>query len=273
MRFSLPKTFQLLFRLLLIFSLIFIWVRYYSYDTNFAIWISLILTFCIEFFLNMIRKAKNKKQGLLKEEEQNAETAINRLVFNSACQNLTFFYQLLQKEHEVTKHKKYLLVQSQGKKFAFVPKFSFSVFRADDLIKILQDVKTAKPHKIIIATKEAEKQAKDIAKAHKTPIQILEKQAVYVKLIKQYDHFPTQDSLVANYAFTQSKTTLKDIAKNAINKNKTKSYFFSSVVLLFATYFVPYNIYYLVFATILLLLSLASFTSPWWKKVPKESIF
>lgn len=274
MRFSLTKIFQVLFRLLLIFSLIFIWARYYSNNLNFAIWVSIILTFCAEFFLQALKRARNKKQGIKQREEEDVDIAINRLIFNTKTQNLNFFFNLLKEQEKVTKHKNLLVVENQdSQKFAFVPMFSFSQLEADDLIEILQKVKSFKTDRVIICTKQASKQAKDLAKAHRTPVLILEKQSVYTKLLKAYNQFPPEDDWLSKNAFTQNRITLKDIAKNAISPNKTKSYFFSSLVLLVATYFVPYNIYYLIFASFLLLLSLASFSSTWWKKPQKENVF
>lgn len=52
------------------------------------------------------------------------------------------------------------------------------------------------------------------------------------------------------------KITLREIFKNSISRNKSKGYFISGLVLLFTSLIIPYKIYYVVFSSILLLLSL-----------------
>lgn len=54
------------------------------------------------------------------------------------------------------------------------------------------------------------------------------------------------------------KYSLKSILCIVLNRNRSKKYFWSSILLIFMSLFTPYNIYYLIISTILLLLSLYS---------------
>jgi hypothetical protein len=273
-RFTIIKSFQLFFRLLLIFSLVFIWVRYYTADLKFSVWISLLITLSIELILKLLKQKKEIKTQLGKQETAKAEKAINNLILNTKAQNINFFFQTFQKSQSTTKHKHCVIVENNEKeKLAIVPYFIYSKFSIDNLIEVLQNVKSLKPNKIIVCTNTALPATHSLAKAHKTPVIILEKDAVYFKVLKKYDSFPQQNSELALSVPAMNKLKFKDILKNALDPKRTKSYFLSSIALLFATYFVPYNIYYIVFASILLVLCLASFTSTWWKKIPQQKLF
>ncbi len=273
MKFSITNFFKLAFRLLMIFMLVFVWVRYYSSSLNFAIWISVLITLVIEVIMNFIRKKHFEKLGLKQSEIKLADSIINKLAFNTQSQNIDLFFKILEKKESVKKHKNFLLLTNEsGENFALYPAFSFADFSVDELAKALQKVKNLKLKRLIICTKSSTKHAKDIAQKAPFEILILQKQEVYSKLFKAYDYKVKQDELFDIENVTQ-EIKFKDIAKNAIAPKKTKSYFFSSLVILFASYFVPYKLYYIIFASFLLVLSIASFTSIWWKKQTDKNIF
>lgn len=257
----------------MVFTLVFVWVRYYSEELNFSIWLSAIITLLIEVILKLVRTRRLAKLGLKQSEIALAENTINKLVFNSQTENVAVFNSILENKETVKKFKEYLIVtNAKNENFALYPAFSFSDFSADNLAHVLQKVKKHKLKRIIICTRRSSKDAKEISKKAKTEILILESQEVFVRLFKDYNYELKEEDLFKTESATK-EIKLKDIAKGAISPNKAKSYFFSSLILLFASYFVSYKIYYLVFASFLLILSLASLTSVWWKKQTVKNIF
>src|SRR5690554_4153818 len=174
-KFSIFKIFQLFFRLILIFFLVFIWVRYYNSNLKFSVWVSLFITACIELILKLIKEKRKIKNQVNKQEQQIAENAINTFILNTKTQNLNFFLKTFTPHFEnVTKHKTCVLVKQKNKQenetLAFVPYFTYSHFSVDNLIEILQKLKTLNATKIVICTNQSSPSAKTLAKSHKTPI-------------------------------------------------------------------------------------------------------
>lgn len=273
MRFSIVKLFQIAFRLLMIFMLIFVWIRYYSDNLNFAIWLSVFITFIIEVFFKIINQKRLEKLGLKQNEIKLAQSTINKLMFNTQTENVALFYKILKEKESVKKHKEYLIVTNkENELFALFPTFSFSDFSVDTLALVFQKVKSHNLKRLIICTRTSTKEAKEIAKKASFEVLILETQEVYARLFKAYDYQPKEEELFKIENVTK-EIKLKDIVKGAIAPNKTKSYFFSSLILLFASYFVPYKLYYYIIASFLLVLSIISFTSIWWKRQVNKNIF
>lgn len=273
MKFSITNFFKFIFRFLMIFMLVFVWVRYYSTNLNFAIWISFLISLSIEGAFKLIRKKRFERLGLKQNELKLADSTINKLVFNTTSQNIDLFFNILEKKEKVKNNKHYLLVTNEkDENFALFPAFSFADFSVDDLATVIQKVKNLKIKRLIICTKSTSKQAYEVSNRMPYEVVILEKQEVYSKLFKAYDYEIEQKELFEIENVTE-EIKLKDIIKNAIAPKKTKSYFFSSIIILFASYFVPYKLYYLIFASFLLILSIVSFTSIWWKKQTYKNIF
>ena len=60
----------------------------------------------------------------------------------------------------------------------------------------------------------------------------------------------------SNIDLSKHKITLKETLKNSLSRNKSKGYFISGLVLLFTSIIIPYKIYYVVFSSVLFLLSI-----------------
>lgn len=273
MKFSITTFFQFIFRNLIIFMLVFVWIRYYSDNLSFACFLSAFITLVIEIFFKTLQNKKLKKLGLKQNELQQAESVINQLIFNTQTENINLFFNILEKKENVKKYKDFLIITNEKEEnFALFPSFSYSSFSVDNLAKCFQKVKKHKLKQLIICTKSATKEALEIAKKAKNNVLILQSQEVYAQIFKAYDY---KMKLENNFSFenTFKEIKFKHILKSAIAPNKVKSYFFSSLILLLGSYFVPFKLYYYIFASLLLILSFVSFSSIWWKKHKVEKIF
>ena len=66
----------------------------------------------------------------------------------------------------------------------------------------------------------------------------------------------------------KNKYTFKELLNIAFNKNKTKSYVVTGLIFLISSIFLRYNIYYIVFTTLMFVFALFSyFNKPFNKKI------
>jgi len=146
---------------------------------------------------------------------------------------------------------------------------TFTFYYSNDLNepKLLELIKTKPAQNLTIFCLNYSQEVKTIATAFKN------KHIELINIEQLFDIFNTKNiSLDTSHIdLTKHKITLKEILKNTISRNKSKGYFISGLVLLLTSLIIPYRIYYVVFSSILFILSLICRFKP----VPKfnKSIF
>ena len=83
-------------------------------------------------------------------------------------------------------------------------------------------------------------------------IKIINKTMLFESFFEHYKTFPNAEKI----NLKSPKLTLKEIAKNFFLPQKSKSYFFCGLILIFSSIILPCHIYYLVFGTALLIFSI-----------------
>ena len=257
--------FQIFIKCFLIFLVLFIWLRY-VFD---SLWLSLVISFCItllvELFSTYIKRKKGYKNNLKMKEKEDAEKMFFSLSKDN--NNVDFFYKLAKSRHpNLTKFKRYILINHRdGSKVALYPLLKFQQLTLDELITIYNTIK--KPvDKIVITCNEYDKNILNNLKNFSCEIVILNKYETYQSLYKEYDFYPT-----ITVTFANTKYTFKDFLSNAFNKTRTKGYLISAFALFIASFFVQYNIYYSIIASVLLIFAIISMSNKTFNKsVPKE---
>ena len=87
---------------------------------------------------------------------------------------------------------------------------------------------------------------------------LLNSKDCFLKLIKKYNYFPKN---LKNLNL-QEKLKFKEFLKLSLSRKNAKGYFINSLILLFSSFIVRLNIYYVIMSSILLLLALISFFLP-----------
>ena len=67
-----------------------------------------------------------------------------------------------------------------------------------------------------------------------------------------------KESIPSKYKFDKKKIIIKDIFQTIFSKTKSKGYFIYGLIILITSLFTPYNVYYIISATSLLLISIFS---------------
>ena len=146
------------------------------------------------------------------------------------------------------------------------PYYKFEEFNTEDLILTYNSAKKLNANKLVICVNKINTNVLKIKDKLDIKIIILDKYQTYEKLFKEYNYFPQE------FIIKTPKNSFKSLVEYSLNKKRTKGYFIASIILLFSSFIVKYNIYYLIFSSILLILSLFSFINPKFNKKIEDNI-
>ena len=242
------KFFNLLFRIILIFLICFVWARYFVSDLTLALVYTAILTAAIELLFHIFTQKKERKFSLKKEEQKLSEKISSNFILSPESA-VEFFFELGKINYHATKH-------NEKERTVIYPLYSFSPLSAQNLIEILKAVRKIKVSKIVVCANKVSSEA--ISATKKIPnvkFILLDSNGVFLKLIKKNNFYP-KDLKEIN---VEAKPSFKDFVKAAFSKKRAKGYLLASFVMLFSSFIVRTNIYYVVFSSILLIFSFISF--------------
>ena len=250
--------FQILLKSSLIFLLAFIWLRFFVDKSWLAALIALAVTAVLQVLSHFISKKSSAKNPLKMKEKEEAENMFFTLT--DTQKPIDFFYQLACSRHSnVVKKKSYILLNHHdGTKVVLYPKIQYKNLSPDDLSEIVLSCKKDCPDKIVVPCNDIDSATFSLAKSYEIEILLLNKYDSYSLLYKEYDFYPEIK--------IQSKKTgtskFKTLAAYSLNRARTKGYIAAAFVLFFASLFVKMNVYYYIFASILLLFALVSYLNP-----------
>lgn len=257
---------SIFFRLLLIFLISFIWLRYITRDFKLSVAVSIFLTLAIDFTIKFFGDKKKRKGIARQKEKLEIESYINSFIFNDDAYSVNFFHQLASKRHSAIKNRRFVTITHPDSKIILFPFFLYRPFDADDLIFVYNNLKSQNFSKLIICTNKINSDVFKLCKKINSNIILLDGEQTYIKLLLEYNCYPDKCLQTEDL----NKFTWNDLLTYALNKKRTKGYFFSSLILLFSSFLVSYNIYYVVMSSLLLILALISFTNPRFNKINSE---
>lgn len=254
-RFKVVRIVDFLFKMFVIFLVSFAWIRFYVYDLTMTLLVSIPVTLALSYIMFVIlNMRKNKKQISAKQLQQCEECFISFQLMTKSDQ-LNFLYELIPNEFEKKKEKQHIKYNSNDAKCALVPLTEFDIINDTQLLNCVKSFLSGYKKVIIICGNYTDS-AKKMSKAFKNiQVILLNKQETYANLFLEYNKFPANDCITKN----ATKLTFKDILKLSISKEKTKGYFISGIFLIFASIIIPYSLYYIIFGSCLLVLSLVCF--------------
>lgn len=206
--------------------------------------------------MHFVMQKKKNKQNLKIKEKQDAQN----MFFSLACDDkpIDFFEKLaLTKHKNVVKHKDFIIVKHENEKVSTLlyADFSFQGLTISRFMEIYNKVKKAKVTKIVICCKiVSEKELAVFIKNFSEKILIFDEFETYKKLYKYYNFFP---EITHKYTIDK-KMTFKDFVAYSFNKNRTKGYLISAIVLIISGLFVRTTIYYCIISSILVVFALIS---------------
>lgn len=161
------------------------------------------------------------------------------------------FCKLLSKTAETKIKSDYLITN----KVAIRPLYNTTQITDKDVLESFAKIKNSSLQKLIICCQSCTEKARDVAGIIKTKqVQILTEYDAYKQVFEPAGfvvELPKDKPL-------KFKEKLKKQSFVAFNKKRTKSYLLVAITMLFGSFVLRYNVYYLIFATISTLLALYS---------------
>lgn len=254
--FSLYNIFDIIFRVVIIYILSFVWIRYFIKNLALSLVLASIFTLVCEIIIQFVKKKLQQKNKISKDEQKEIENMTNSFVYSTETQNINFFYNLAKTKHNAVKKSKYIEIIHPNTKIILFPFFLLRELNAQDIIYVYNKTKNANPKRIVICTNNFDNTAQTLANKLPTQTVLLDSKQTYFNLIKKYGVYPPKVELKI-----PQRQTFNDLLSYALNKKRTKGYLFSSILILFCSFFVPYNLYYIIMSSVLLILAFASFSN------------
>lgn len=238
------KISNIIFLISTILVLSFIWINYYLRNMNNSIVVSILITiiFCFIYFpikatLNM---KKNSEHNI--ESEKNA-TKTQLLLSNDSIVSsiLLDAFNINATQDNSSQH--YVDINNEVDVFFL---FNSQILNEEDIIRVYK-TKHFNHIKIFCIEKINFPQDKNCT------FEILELNEIYNALKQQNIVFPTTYNIK-----NKPKLSLKLILCTLFNSKKSKGYFWFGLMLIFSSLFTPFQIYYIVSGTILILIAVFS---------------
>ncbi len=251
------------------FLIAFVWIRYFVGELWICLLCSIICVAVIETCLYLINTKRHRAKNTKKSEQKTIDDIATTFLFSDDKENLTFFHKLASKKHSATQKSKYIVINNPNKKVILLPFFTYNNFSCDNLLYCLNIIRKDNPKKLVICSTQIDPQAQRLARHFQEfEIVLLDKFDTYHKLLSYYDCYPE-----IKHTLKTTPPSKRELLRMSLNKKRAKGYFLSSVVLLLSSFIVRSNIYYVIFSSILLILSLVSYSNPKFNPPSSESIF
>lgn len=237
----LSKVFDFVFWYSILFFIFFVWTRYFIHDILTTVLLSAFLTFFVAIIYHFFSKKKSSRDNLTKLDEKNAEAITTGFLLSTKQEILKIFFEKLDKKYNTKIKSDYLLVNDKVLK----PIYSTQTITDKDVMEIFLKIKDTSIKKLIITCQKADDSCYLFSKlVQSKEIIILESKEAYQNIFKPLNFdIPEINS-------KNNKKTLRYYLSFALNKHRTKNYLIVSIFMLFASFVLRYNIYYLIFSSI-----------------------
>ena len=233
---------------ILTFLIIFAWVQFFAKNLLLSLFVSAILAIAVMLGARWLKSRKyNASQQII------ANNA-NLIKFKLTVQTMptaklaSMIKRLIPTKYLAKTNKGDIVFTKDTQSFTFTFYYSTPLNEA----KVLELIKTKTADNLAIFCSSHDKEAKLVSTAFKNKkIELVDLEQLY-QIFNQNNIALNTDHIDLN----KSKITLKEILKNSLSRDKSKGYFISGLVLLFTSIIIPYRIYYVVFSSVLFLLSL-----------------
>lgn len=244
------KIFDFVFGNLFVFFVAYVWTRFFWTDQRINLLLSFFVMILVCLLYNYFSQKKAKKVEASKQDLQNAQDISTGFLLCSKTDILKTFQKNLSKKYPTKIEKSFLHINSN----ILFPIFDVPEITDKEILSVHQKTKDVSCKKIIIVCHKQNKSASEILEI------ISHKQIVVLDFVEAYKSiYKPLEFEVPKFEHKQKKEkTVKQYLNVAFSKKNTKNYFMVSAFLLFASFVLRYNIYYLVVASITTIFALYS---------------
>jgi len=237
------KISNIIFLMVSIFCLSFLWCNFYIKNFKISLYSSIIIiaSFCIIFVPLYI--IKQKHTNFSKNEQLKFEAIKNNLLFSNEIDTLKILSPIINLQNFIKINNHHLYSQKDNKDI-------FLLFYDDNIFinKLCEIYKSRISNNIIIYCIN-KPNSKDFIE--NITLNYIDAKEIYNSLKEKEINF--QSNIIIK---KKSKLKFKDILYVILSKEKSKSYFWLGILLLFSSMFTPYSIYYIIFSSFLILLAI-----------------
>jgi len=215
---------------------------------------SITLTLIIAIIISIFLRKKLFKFKLKKSEIKEKRKILNQLIFAKQQEVNDFLYGFFNYKNK-HKYKTYFTFLNDNKYFV-CNDFKIDNNNCDNLIYYIKKAEQLNCDKLYFFGNKFSDECYKIVKNFKTiKIKLVNFNDFYLDFIKKQNIKPN-----FNIKYEEkSSYNIKELLNIAFNKNKTKNYVFTGIIFLIGSIFLRYNIYYLVFTTLMFIFALLSY--------------
>ncbi len=230
-----------LFKSFIIFVIVFIWFRYFLDSLALSLVLGVVTSLLISISLIALKKKKIDSINLSRKQQLELDDIATYLLLSNKNEILDIFNQTIMGAISG----RYIIKDSK----VYYPFFESEIFSLNDLYRVIKTL----PENIeleIIAINFDTKVEKVSKSLKSNKIILTFKDQMYTKYLldKKLD--------IKSKLSQSAKTTFKDFLRLFVRPENSKGYLFSAFYILLACLIIPQKLYYLIFASVLLVLAL-----------------
>ena len=246
------------FRYLIIFFIAFAWLRFYIYNGIVCGLIAFAISIAINTIISAITNHRTMvKKNTLKEGAKIEECALKLATMDNYERN-KFFASLMPDATNLHTYKSYTSFKLNAKKMIMV---YCDIGNKEKLFENLSRYKN-KCEKIIMVANEWKSEIRKLANNLNFDIVLLDSEQMFHLLYTKTKSFPESEITYKS----NTKTCWKDVLDLCLQKRNWFRYFWAGLLIIFASFVMPFRNYYIVWGSALLVLSFLCIIRPLWKK-------
>lgn len=250
-KFKIINLLDNLFLTIASFLIIFAWVNFYIRNLWISFIFGIIFTFAVMVLFQYLFSKKQTKIKLKNENLKNINDSFFAFRILPKSSKIKLLSSCFDEGNTVSQFDDYLLINSSGKISLIIFSTHQERLEQPDLYKILESIENVHHDKIIIICETYNPNIKLKLFSNKE-IELVNKEKLYHDYFVKFNQFPpTQNINKEVYKFD-----FIDFLKAFFIPQKSKSFFICGLILLFSSFILPYNYYYIVVGSMLIMFSI-----------------
>ena len=264
-RISLRNILDFMFGASFVFLVALIWCRLFSHNNILNVILASAISLIICTIIYLFRQKKYKKIEYNKFEQATIKSISNQFLLSTKQEVIKSFYNLLSIKYDVKIKSDFLFVNNN----ILRPIYSLRFITDKEVLETYKKLKNLSAEKVIIVCKNYTQEAKEISATIKdTKMILLNEVEAYENIFKPLNFVPQKIEQPEKKRFKK----LNEYLQIAFNKKLTKNYVLVSVFMIFGSFVLRYNIYYLLFASLTAIFALYSYFNKRFNKQPASVI-
>ena len=230
-----------LFKSFIIFVIVFIWFRYFLDSLALSLVLGVVTSLLISISLKALKKKKIDSINLSRKQQLEIDDMATYLLLSNKNEILDIFNQTIMGAIIG----RYIIKDSK----VYYPFFESEIFSLNDLYRVIKTLPENIELEIIAINFDA--------KVEKVSKSLKSNKIILTSKDQMYTKYLLDKKLDIKSKLSQSaKTTFKDFLRLFVRPENSKGYLFSALYILLACLIIPQKLYYLIFASVLLVLAL-----------------